>query len=398
MASQPQPIYRINLRWFRIFYWPLLLPVALLLALFNKVSPVPFKIYVLRVDRVGQMAGNQEEIMCEFDLGLRPREYRVFVHRDRPSNSVLMDMQKRVLPIYQIFLPLFDVCHKLGGLGVSSMELAGISGFDALQLTSKTKQHLDFTPGEIEQAERECRELGIDPHKPFIPVLSRDASYLKSLQEPTDNDSYRNVDINTFVPAMEYLADRFQVMRVGSVVNSTMNTTHKGIFDYSLSGKRSDLLDVFFSAKCHFFFSCGTGLDSITSCCFRKPVLYVNFTPVSVLPILKPWTLLIPKKYWHLDEQRYLRLSELLETGIADLYTPRALNPHRVVIHDNTPEEVLEAAKEMEARLDGTWVETEEAREMQAKFWSFYRNQSSDHVCVGRIGTHFLKNNPNWLE
>ncbi|WP_319467377.1 TIGR04372 family glycosyltransferase [uncultured Pseudodesulfovibrio sp.] len=396
MASQPK--YRINLRPYRILYWPVFLPVALLLALFNRISPIPFKIYNIRVDRIGQMAANQEEFFCQLELGMLPKEFRIFVHRDHPSNRALLNILKRSMRINQLFLPLFDVCRKLGGLGVSSMELCQMHGDDAMQLAAEASQHVDFTQAETDEAKRQCQAIGIDPDKPFIPTLCRDSSYLSSLKEPTDEDSYRNSDINTFIPALEHLADNFQVLRVGSVVEGPLNTQHPNIIDYSLSGNRTELLDVYLAAKCHFFLSTGTGLDTITSCLFRKPVLYVNLTPVGAVYMFKPWTMFIPKKYFDQKKDRYLTLSEILESGVAEYYTPRELNPLGIVIHDNTPEEITEAVKEMTARLDGTWEETEEDRALHEKFWSHFKKQHPKLKYTVRVGTSFIRNNPSWLE
>jgi len=398
MGKQKQPIYRINLRPYRIFYWPFLLPVALILALFNKISPVPFKIYALRVDRVGQMSGNFEEMLCELDLGMHPREFRVYVHRDRPSNGVLLAMIKRVIPLHNAFLPLFDVCHKFGGLGVSSIEWLHITGRDPKQLVRKAPPHLSFTEAEEEEAKRQCRAVGIDPEKPFIPVLGRDNLYLKSIQEPTAHDSYRNVDINTFEPVMEMLAERFQVIRLGSVVKSKLNTNHPNVIDYALSGKRSELLDVYLSAKGHFFLSVGTGLDSIAALNFRGPVLYVNFIPLSITSELKPNCIIVPKKYWHVKEERYLKLSELIATGAHELYVPSSLNPMDIVVHDNTPQEIIEGAEEMLARLDNSWEETEEDIVLQEKYWSQYKKLLPEAVVAARIGAKFLRNNRYYTE
>lgn len=398
MPTAKQPEYRINLRPYRILYFPFLLPIALLLALFNKISPIPFKIYALRVERVGQMIGNQEEFYCALELGMLPKEFRVFVHRDIPSNMTVLAMQKRVMPIYNCFLPLFDVCHKFGGLGVSSMDLCKLAGSDRAHLVTKTKQHVDFSDAEKNEAQRQCRKIGIDPDAPFIPVLARDNAYLKSIKEPTDLDSYRNVDLDTFIPAMEFLADKHKVLRMGSVVKSELKTKHPNIFDYSLSGHRTELLDIYLSAKCRFFFSSATGLDAIASLAFRIPVLYVDFIPVNEAPILKPNCIMIPKKYWHKTEERYLTLSELLESRMAEMYTPQQLMPHNVVVHDNTPEEILAAAQEMEARLDGTWIETKEDQDRQKQFWSHFKRQSKDNICTGYIGAKFLEENPYWLK
>ena len=389
---------RINLRPYRLLYWPFLLPIALLIALFNKISPVPFKIYALRVNRIGQMAGNQEELCCQLDLGLLPKEFRVFVHRDKPCNRVMLEMQKRILPIHNAFLPLFDVCHKLGGLGISSMEIERYRGQDWQQWVTKTPQHLFFNDEETAEAERQCRKLGIDPGEPFVPVLSRDISYLAHIKEPTAQDSYRNDDINTYIPAMEFLADHMKVIRMGSVVQTALNTSHPNILDYSNSGMRTELLDVYLSAHCAFFWSCATGLDNIPSCCFRRPVLYVNFLPASNAPILKPGSIFIPKKFWHRTEKRYLKLSELIRTNAWDMVLPSELDPLDIEIHTNTPDEILAVTREMHGRLEGTWTETPEDTANQERFWAYYKAYSPDYQCVGRIGSEFLRTNPNWLE
>lgn len=394
----PKP-NRINLRPYRILYWPLLLPVALLLALFNRLSPIPFRIYSLRVDRIGQMAGNQEELCCKLDLGLLPREFRVFIFRDHPCNTVLLDMQKRILPIHNVFLPLFDVCHKLGGLGVSSMTVHRYSGRDWNQLVTKTPQHLFFSPEEEEEARKQCQALGIDPDKPFVAVLARDNAYLNHINEPTEQDSYRNDDINTYVPAMEYLADDWKVIRMGSVVGQKLKTNHPNILDYSQSGRRTELLDVYLSARCTFFMSCGTGLDSITSCCFRKPVLYVNFVPPANAPILKPGSIFIPKKYRFIENNMDLTLTQLIESGAGHHFLPSELNPMGIIVQDNTPQEIMAAAIEMKARLSGKWNESEEDQRLQERFWELFRNkQWRQYKCVGLIGSDFLRNNRHWMQ
>jgi putative glycosyltransferase (TIGR04372 family) len=307
-------------------------------------------------------------------------------------------MQKRVLPFNQLFLPLFDVCHKLGGLGVSSTELHDITGRDPKQLIPATPKHIDFTAEEGAEARRQCRELGVDPDAPFVSVLGRDPSYLAHIGEPTDNDSYRNVDIGTFIPAMEYLADTHQVLRMGSVVRDRLHTRHPRIIDYSLSGKRSELLDVYLSARCRFFFSCGTGLDSIAACCFRLPVLYVDYIPFDYASQLKPGAIFIPKKFWNTREDRYVTLSEILESEIKTLYTPGKLTPLDIAVHDNTPGEILEATKEMVARLDGTWQDADGDEERQARFWALYREKVGNFKCEARIGASFLRENPSWLK
>ncbi|WP_419786643.1 TIGR04372 family glycosyltransferase [Pseudodesulfovibrio sp.] len=397
MGKQKQPIYRINLRPYRILTFPLLLPVALLLALFNKLSPIPFKIYPIRVDRVGQMASSNEEYLCELDHGLHPREFRVFVYRDRPSNGALLELLKRAMPIHQIFLPLFDICHKLGGLGVSSMYVHKVSGNDPKGLARFHPGHLSLSEAEKAEGERQCAELGIAPGTPIVPVMSRDNAYLQKIQEPTALDTYRNVEIDSYIPAMEMLANTHAVVRMGTAVTGKLPTSHPGIIDYSLSGKRTELLDVYLSAACRFFLSCGTGLDSITVCSFRKPVLYVHSIPPADVPFFKPNTMVALKKYWHTKEERYLSLSELFSRKLAKMVNASDLSPHDIVVHDCTPEEVTEAVREMTARLDGSWVETDEDKTLQERFRDILE-QGTGIRYQGHMSAYSLRTYPFWAE
>lgn len=398
MANKSQRKYRINLRPYRILYFPLLFPIALLLALFNKISPIPFKIYPIRVERVGQMASNQEEFLCELEHGKYPKEFRVYVHRDHPSNTVLLNLLKRAMYINQLFLPLFDVCHKLGGLGVTSLALQKMTGYNTEHLPAISKQHIDFTDPEEKEAKRQCHGLGIDPDEPFVPVLGRDTAYLEDLGEPTLKTNYRNVDINTFIPAMEYIADRFQVVRLGSVVKDSLNTSHPNIIDYSLSGKRTELLDIYLSGRCHFFMSCGTGLDALPLWSFRLPVLQVNFIPPSYISNLSDKTVVILKNYWSIKENRPLSMSEFFQLNVSDACDADLLKEIGVVVYDNSPEEIRDAATEMVERLEGTWEETPEDIKRQERFWETYLRNVGDVKYGAKIGSAFLKSNPHWLE
>ena len=398
MSKRSQPEYRINLRKYRILYFPFLLPIALLLALFNKLSPVPVKICLLRVERVGHLSSNQEQILCEFDHNLLPRAFRIFVHRDKPSNLVLYRMLDRVIHFRQSFLPLYDVCRKLGGLGVGDDSLNNIEGRDPLQLVDNTEQHIDFTSEEQEEAHRDCRALGVDPHAPFVSVLGRDTGYLDFIKEPTDKNSYRNVEINTFVPAMEYLADSYQVIRLGNIAKERVDSTHQNIIDYPFSDNKTEMLDVFLSAKCRFFVSVGTGLDAIAAYNFRIPVLYVNYIPIQYLTELKRNTICIFKKLWNTDKNRYFTLTEILSSDLQYGATPETLDPLNAKVHDNSAEEILAVTQEMNERLNGTWRETEEDAVLQKRFWARFRKVYGDFPCEARIGTAFLRENPHLLD
>ncbi|WP_449243471.1 TIGR04372 family glycosyltransferase [Desulfovibrio sp.] len=397
MKKNAQPRYRIKLRWFRPLFWPVLLPVVIAIWLYNKLSPIPIRIYLMRVDRIGHLAENTELVCCKIDLGIIKKEIRIFVHRDIPCNMFLFRMWSRVLYVNQLFLLIYDVCKKLGGLGILSDEMQ-TPGLNSNNMVEKCPRHLSFTPDELRDAERQCRELGHDGSRPHVCVLGRDAVYLQQHNPHEDNSHYefRNVDINTYIPALEHLAERFTVIRMGSVARDRLQTTNPRIIDYPFSGKRTELLDIYLSGTCRFFISTGTGLDSVASICFRVPMLFVNFIPVALMVNWGSANLSIFKHYWLVEEKRFLTLSEILDSGVGDSYDAYRIRKFGVEIVDNSPEELLDAVREMEARLDGAWEEDPEDARLQQAYWDICRQRYPRREYVARIGAKFLRNNPNW--
>jgi myosin-crossreactive antigen len=65
--------------------------------------------------------------------------------------------------------------------------------------------------------------------------------------------------------------------------------------------------------------------------------------------------------------------------------------------------EILQVVLEMEARLNGKWEDAEEDQYFQDRFWSIFKSHpefKKYHEIIHpevRVGTHFLRNNPEWL-
>ncbi|MEZ7195952.1 TIGR04372 family glycosyltransferase [Pseudodesulfovibrio karagichevae] len=365
--------------------------------MFNKLSPVPVKIHLIRVERIGHLVANQLEYFSKLERGLLPREYRFFVYQDHPSNRVMLNILKRNMRIVPALLPLYDVCRKCGGLGVISREFFSTIGFDTDKYLFKMARRFDFSPREMEEAKSQCRALGLDPEKPIVSFLGRDEVYTTKLGAASKH-FFRNANVQTLVPAMEYLADRYQVVRLGSAAKEPVKTDHPNVLDYTFSGRRTELLDVYLSAKCRFFVSVGSGLDAITSYMFRLPVLYVHCAFVTAVASYEPNACVIFKKCWHKAEERYLTMSEIFEAGAGSSTSPEIFDPLGIEIHDNTAEEIVAAAREMVARVEGTWVETEETKERQERFWVVFRKYWPCNAPEVKIADIFLVNNPSWME
>jgi putative glycosyltransferase (TIGR04372 family) len=108
--------------------------------------------------------------------------------------------------------------------------------------------------------------------------------------------------------------------------------------------------------------------------------------------------LTILKHYWSTREERFLTLSEVLDTPALGMYNYKDIVEAGVKVVDNSPEEILAAVREMEQRLDGTWRSTPEDEALQERFWEKYRRRYPERVYVARVGTQFLRDAPHWLD
>ena len=92
-----------------------------------------------------------------------------------------------------------------------------------------------------------------------------------------------------------------------------------------------------------------------------------------------------------------MKIPEIIESGAGRQYGGEILHDKwGIEVIKNTPEEILDAVIEMEARLNGTWKTTEEDNELQRRFWSFFKSSphhNPDGKLRGRIGSNFLKQN-----
>ena len=71
----------------------------------------------------------------------------------------------------------------------------------------------------------------------------------------------------------------YWVFRMGKYVEKQFNNLHKMIYDYAKSQYRSDFLDIWLTANCHFCLSTSTGLDDVAKT-FRLPLIHTDVIPI----------------------------------------------------------------------------------------------------------------------
>ena len=212
-----------------------------------------------------------------------------------------------------------------------------------------------------------------------------------------DDNDFRNSSIHSQLPMAEELTRRgYFAVRMGAIVKEALNTANPMILDYATK-HRTDFLDIYLGAKCRFFLGDPTGYVGVPFS-FRRPLALVNSIPFEHILSWDPNYLVIPKKLWLRNEQRFMTFREILDSGVGRFLTTAEYEEFGIEVVDNTPEEITAAAVEMDERLNGTWRTTEEDDDLQRRFWLLFKSSELNGVLLSRVGAEFLRQNKVLLE
>lgn len=258
-----------------------------------------------------------------------------------------------------------------------------------------------FTLEEEETAKAWLRRRGWRDGERFVCLLVRDSAYLSSHPLNSNGDgerwsyhNYRDSDIDTYVEAIRALVDRgYWVIRMGKIMHKRLSLQHQRVIDYPFVDDQDDLMDIWLSVNCYFFISTASGPDSIP-CIYGKPVVFVNALPL-VLGVFWANRIWVPKHLRWQDSGNPLTLKEHCQHcyGQATEYEQA-----RIAIMDLSPSEITAAVLECEQHTAGTWVETDEGRDRQRRYWDTLRscpnfcsaNNSNDIHPQARAGSAWL--------
>ncbi|WP_341894465.1 TIGR04372 family glycosyltransferase [Ferrovibrio terrae] len=366
----------------------------------------------LRNHTIGTLSLHAEGYMADRDLGIIPRNtLDLFFHTEPRANRVLDTLLEQHLHISPLARYCSAINARLPGRAAHVVTL-GDAQRDAarnhFRAYTETPQHFMLTPTQIAEARRQMRQhCGIPDDAKFVCFFSRTSSYLRELHKagsirrpdeiPTQN--IRDSAIETFLPAAEELARRgYWCFRMGAVVDETISAQHNCVIDYA-SRFRSELLDIYLISHCAMLLSDTTGLCDL-SFMFRRPAAIANLFNMG---ILHSWSgLLMPKKYIVERENRLFTLPELLANGggpSSPSVWPEYAARHGLRLEDNSPEEILDLAIEMNERLAGKWVENDvdiARRERIAALYEDYPLQLGGPL-KSTFSTSYLRRHPGFL-
>jgi len=316
--------------------------------------------------------------------------------------SKMVQEHLRINPLFR----LFDKSNKLIYGGKLLQKATNVtSSRDPKGYLARTKPHFSFTNEENLTGLQFIESLGIVSRDQFICLIVRDSAYKEKYQNSNNRidwskHNYRDSDIDTYKEAALALVDKgYWIFRMGKVVNDAFMADHPHIIDYALSPHRSDFLDIWLMANCFFCISNSTGLDEV-SVIFQKPLIKSNMLPFGLTNTYSN-CITVPKHLIWKDTNKRLSLSEHLSHPHlrSDLY-----KKNKILIQELTSKEILQAVLEMESRLTGSLVDSDEDIQLQSLFWKMfkqwpkYKNYHGWIHPKARVGASFLKENPEWLK
>lgn len=352
------------------------------------------------VERIGELGQRLGYYTCEREHGMLPKKsFDIFYYHGGVSNHQLLKMWKRVLRVS--YLASF-FGRALEKKKYGDQHRFFTYGEDRHGLREKTPPLLAFTHSEIAQAKIEMKSLFPSPslESAFVCILTRDSAYLRKQFPEMDwaYHDFRNTSISNYVSAADMLASTGKiVLRMGALVEQPLQGSSDRVVDYATSNVRSELLDIYLTAHCDFFITCGSGLDS-TAHIFHRPMLYVNYVPYNHFYHFSK-CITIPKLLYSERLKRLLTFSEIYHSDIRRYLTSQEYANAGITLIENSADEIKDAADEMMQRLNGTWSGTAEDEILQEKFWKLYPTYEVHGGPVhSKIGAAFLRKYKNLLE
>src|SRR3989338_2857254 len=366
------------------------------LVLLRKVFKV--KLWRMRGNRIGHLAGNTESLLRLIQLGKESKFNHVILSSFDVANQQLLTMFKRKLKIVEIPQPKLvrELLRNLAHYSLLNKThlFAELPPVGHQREFDTTVPSLSFTNEEEKLGKELLDKMKVDGW--FICFHSRDSSYLNSQWKQGDSyNHYRNTEVANFLQAADYISQKEgYALRIGSKIDKALSTDNEKIIDYA-NRFRNDFGDVYLLAKCKFFLGTTAGLVSVAFV-FGKPIALTNLIPINTAFLAKR-DLFIPKKIWSSNEKRFLSFKEILSSEIVGYTTSQAYEKAGLVAVENTPEEILELTEEMNRRLDGNWKTTAEDEKLQREFREILRQHQHCYQFQARIGTVFLQKNKELL-
>lgn len=357
------------------------------------------RIFYLKSVRIGHQISDLEVYLRQKAMGLQPKGFDLFI-TEKPANRALARMIERHVPIIESTI-LTEAYWKVKRLFKESDRIMRLPPFVLpYKEFNEASAQLKFSENELSEGKTLLRAMGVAETARFICFHVRDSGYLQTApNQGVTNFSYhdyRDCRIENYLPAAEALANAgLYAVRLGKGVDRPLLAKNPRIIDYATKFQ-TDLADIFLAAHCKFFLGTTSGLINV-SWCFDVPTAAANLAPLGVAP-MHAYDIFIPKKYRDKATGRMIKFSEIIKRGADRWFDATQFREAGIEVLENSADEVLQLALEMNARIDKTWVPSAEDDELQARYKALFDTSHPIHGFPSRVGAHFLRTNRQLLD
>ena len=269
-----------------------------------------------------------------------------------------------------------------------------------------TNPPLWFTTKEEARGLEISSKMGLKEEKPFVCIYNRDNSYLAKVSPISNWDfyQYRNFPASDLLVVASTLIERgFDVVRMGSHVESKIKHLDPRIIEYCDSEFQSSFMDVFLSNRCTAFFGSDSGLTVIPEI-FKKTVGICNTLPLSLLTTNYSKAIVLPKILCEKATGRLLSIRESFEFEQENSLDESIFASSEISYKFNSHEQLIDLVDETIARSQNTWVTTEDDEILQQRIWSHFDvdqiaaryNMTYHKTFRSTFSTLFLRKNKDW--
>lgn len=241
------------------------------------------------------------------------------------------------------------------------------------------------------RGENSLRRLGVPEGAWYVCFHCREKGY-KS-EESEKWASCRNASISRLEQALQEVVQRGGwCIRLGSFRTEPLPENLKKsprIIDYPHTTEVSDFMDIFLVATCRFFLGNNSGLMA-TAGVFGTPCLSVNVVPFGMRTHL-PKDLVIYKLHRSKLTQELIPFSACLRLPLCSSISLIDYENAQVELVENSPEEILEATREMLDVLERGRKPSGEEEALHQKFIGMLHPYTLHYRAPSRVGASFLK-------
>jgi putative glycosyltransferase (TIGR04372 family) len=371
----------------------------------------------------------------------KPRWRKIYLRDSAPPNQFLLELHSKQAWVLKIPKFVFRWLRQARKIDNKRGKLLGkppifykrgfeekLSDFDTW---NNMASRLTFSPAEHERGREILARLGLEAGQ-YVCFHARDSHFALSHYPEmwhrvgTGKDTstlhnaaayvgefehgffqtYRNSDFSDYTLALEWLATQgMRGVRVGSA-DQNIEGVAPNLVDFGGRWRHelddeSDFADIYIMSHCRFYVGTATGV-TVFALSANRPLLWVNSFPW-------PWahspplanSLYMPKLWYLHGEREPASFGEMLDFSRNNdwrkLYDDEFVRSLDLTVRDNSPDEILNAVKEMDARLNGSWTDRAEDMERQRQLNAMLDSELPLFGCPARMASDFLENHRSLL-